>query len=169
MQLSKKVKVKSREEEPAMARLVDVIEAMIKEMLDEQGGQTTINRSALAEQANCVPSQITYVLSTRFSSGNGYIVESRRGGGGQITITRIEPMGADDYLRALIAAVGDDLTQSQARTFLTNAVSTGAITAKEGQVIMAAVSDRALAKIDTDIRSVVRADIFKNALLGLMI
>ena len=116
-----------------------------------------------------MPSQITYVLSTRFSSGNGYIVESRRGGGGQITITRIEPVSSDDYLKAVIDAVGSDLTQSQARTFLTNAVSTGAISGKEGQVIMAAVSDRALAKVDSDIRSVVRADIFKNALLGLMI
>ena len=96
-----------------MARLVDVIEAMIKDMIDENDGQATINRSILAEQANCVPSQITYVLSTRFS--------------------------------------------------------VGAMSSKEGAAIMAAVSDRSLAKVDSDIRSVVRADIFKNALLGLMI
>ena len=152
-----------------MARLVDVIEAMIKDMIDENDGQATINRSILAEQANCVPSQITYVLSTRFSSGNGYIVESRRGGGGQITITRIRPVGPADYLKAIVDAVGDDLTQSQAKTFLTNAVSVGAMSSKEGAAIMAAVSDRSLAKVDSEIRSVVRADIFKNALLGLMI
>ena len=109
-----------------MARLVDVIEAMIKDMIDENDGQATINRSILAEQANCVPSQT-------------------------------------------LDAVGDDLTQSQAKTFLTNAVSVGAMSAKEGTAIMAAVSDRSLAKVDSDIRSVVRADIFKNALLGLMI
>ena len=148
-----------------MARLVDVIEAMIKDMIDENDGQATINRSILAEQANCVPSQITYVLSTRFSSGNGYIVESRRGGGGQITITRIRPVGPADYLKAIVDAMGDDITQ----TFLTNAVSVGAMNSKEGAAIMAAVSDRSLAKVDSDIRSVVRADIFKNALLGLMI
>ena len=54
-----------------MARLVDVIEMMIKEMLDENDGSATISRSSLAERANCVPSQITYVLSTRFSTRNG--------------------------------------------------------------------------------------------------
>jgi len=54
-----------------VARLVDVIEQMIKDMIEENDGQAVISRSQLAEQANCVPSQITYVLSTRFSSGNG--------------------------------------------------------------------------------------------------
>ncbi|MCH4154145.1 MAG: CtsR family transcriptional regulator [Saccharofermentans sp.] len=152
-----------------MARLVDVIEAMIKDMLDENDGQATINRSMLAEQANCVPSQITYVLSTRFSSGNGYVVESRRGGGGQITITRARPVGPEDYLKLIVQEAGPDLTQQQAKTLIENAVAFGAMSPKEGTAIMAAVSDRSLARIDSDIRSVVRADIFKNALLGLMI
>ncbi len=152
-----------------MARLVDVIEMMIKEMLDENNGSATISRSSLAEKANCVPSQITYVLSTRFSSGNGYIVESRRGGGGQITITRVQPLSKRDYIRSVIDEVGDDLTQQQAKILLQNAVGCGAITAREGTAVMSAVSDRALAKIDTDIRSVVRADIFRNAMLGLML
>ena len=88
-----------------MARLVDVIEQMIKAMIDENDGQAVISRSQLAEQANCVPSQITYVLSTRFSSGNGYIVESRRGGGGQITITRVSHTGPEHYLQAILDAV----------------------------------------------------------------
>ena len=75
-----------------MARLVDVIEMMIKDMLDENNGSATISRSDLAERANCVPSQVTYVLSTRFSTGNGYIGESRRGGGGRITMTQVKPL-----------------------------------------------------------------------------
>ena len=171
IELSKKVKVKIvfGKEECQMARLVDVIEAMIKDMIDENDGQATINRSILAEQANCVPSQITYVLSTRFSSGNGYIVESRRGGGGQITITRVNHVGPAEYLKAIIDSVGDDLSQQQAKNLLTNAVTVGAMTSKEGTAIMAAVSDRALARVDSDIRSVLRADIFKHALLGLMV
>ncbi|SEW31272.1 transcriptional regulator CtsR [Ruminococcaceae bacterium KH2T8] len=152
-----------------MARLVDVIEMMIKEMLDENDGSATISRSSLAERANCVPSQITYVLSTRFSPGNGYIVESRRGGGGQITITRVQHLSKRDYIRSVLDSVGDDLTQQQAKTLLQNTVACGAISAREGTAVMAAVSDRALAKVDTDIRSVVRADVFKNAMLGLML
>ena len=152
-----------------MARLVDVIEMMIKEMLDENDGSATISRSMLAEEANCVPSQITYVLSTRFSPGNGYIVESRRGGGGQITITRVRHLSKRDYIGSVLDSVGDDLTQQQAKTLLQNTVACGAISAREGTAVMAAVSDRALAKVDTDIRSVVRADVFKNAMLGLML
>ncbi|MCQ2528306.1 MAG: CtsR family transcriptional regulator [Saccharofermentans sp.] len=152
-----------------MARLVDVIELMIKEMIEENNGSATISRSMLAEKANCVPSQITYVLSTRFSSGNGYIVESRRGGGGQITITRVQPMSKRDYIRSVLEEVGMDITQQQAKILLTNAVNVGAISGREGTVVMAAVSDRALARIDSDIRSVVRAEIFKNAMLALMV
>ena len=167
--LSKIVKVKNKRGGSLMAKLVDVIESMIKELLEENNGSATISRSVLAEQANCVPSQITYVLSTRFSTGNGYIVESRRGGGGQITISQIKPLSSDDYLRSLIAATQDNLTQQEAKILLTNAVEVGAIKPREATSIMAAVSDRSLAKVDTDIRSQVRADIFKNALAGLMI
>ncbi len=120
-----------------MARLVDVIEMMIKEMLDENDGSATIS--------------------------------SRRGGGGQITITRVQHLSKRDYIRSVLDSVGDDLTQQQAKTLLQNTVACGAISAREGTAVMAAVSDRALAKVDTDIRSVVRADVFKNAMLGLML
>ena len=161
--------MKNRKEDELVARLVDVIEQMIKEMVEENDGTATICRSQLAEQANCVPSQITYVLSTRVSGGSGYIVESRRGGGGQITITRVSHVGPAEYLKSIIDSVGDDLSQQKAKNLLTNAVTVGAMTSKEGTAIMAAVSDRALARVDSDIRAVLRADIFKHALLGLMV
>lgn len=152
-----------------MARLVDVIEMMIKEMLDENDGKATINRSMLAERANCVPSQITYVLSTRFSPGNGYIVESRRGGGGQIMISRARAVSKRDYLQSVLQVVGNSLSQQQAKYYLQNMVRIGAISRREGTTVMAAVSDRALAKIDSDVRSVVRSDIFKNTIVSLML
>ena len=151
-----------------MARLVDVIEMMIKEMIDENNGSATISRSDLAEKANCVPSQVTYVLSTRFSTGNGYIVESRRGGGGRITITQVKPLSKREYIGSVIGSVGDSITSQEAVILLKNTMKCGAITPREGMAVMSAVSDRALAKVDTDIRSAVRADIFKNALLSLM-
>ena len=166
---SKSKAVRQGKEVLKVARLVDVIEEMIKQLVDENNGSCTINRSQLAEKANCVPSQVTYVLSTRFSSGNGYIVESRRGGGGQITITRARYMTSEDYLHKMMDSVGDDMTQQQAKNLLASAVSCGAISAKEGTLIMSAVSDRALAKVEPDIRSVVRADILKNAILALII
>ncbi|MBR1797506.1 MAG: CtsR family transcriptional regulator [Clostridiales bacterium] len=152
-----------------MARLVDVIEAMIKELIEENNGSATISRSLLAERANCVPSQVTYVLSTRFSTGNGYIVESRRGGGGQITITQIKPASAEDYIKSIIETTGDSITQQEAKILLANAAEAGVISARVATSIMSAVSDRSLAKVDTDIRSAVRADVFRNALAGLLI
>lgn len=153
-----------------MARLVDVIELMIKQMLDENDGCATISRSDLAERANCVPSQITYVLSTRFSSGNGYIVESRRGGGGQITISRANHLiTKNDFIKAAMDSIDNVLTQQQAKTILKSMIGSGAISAHDGTIIMAAVSDRALSRVDSDIRSLLRADIFKNALVGIMV
>ena len=68
-----------------MARLSDIIESFIKEMLNENGGdQVQIQRNELADQFRCAPSQINYVLTTRFTSDKGYVIESRRGGGGHI-------------------------------------------------------------------------------------
>ena len=152
-----------------MARLVDVIEMMIKQMLEENDGSIVVNRSMLADKANCVPSQITYVLSTRFTNGNGYIVESRRGGGGQIYIRKVQQLSKHDYIQNVIDEVSNELTQEQARMLLQNMVGAGAITAREGVIVMSTVSDRALAKVDSIIRSEVRADIFRNSLLALMV
>ena len=151
-----------------MARLVDVIEDMIKEMIEENDGSAVINRSVLAEQANCVPSQITYVLSTRFSPGQGYIVESRRGGGGQIQITRVQFMNKFEYLKEMIDAIGTGVTQQQAKNLLEGAVASGAITQRDAVIIMSAVSDRALGLVESDTRAKVRAQIMKNLLLALI-
>ena len=78
-------------------------------------------------------------------------------------------MTGEDYLHKMMDSVGNDMTQQQAKNLLASAVSCGVITSKEATLIMSAVSDRALAKAEPDIRSVVRADIMKNAILALMI
>ena len=67
-----------------MAKISDMIEDLINQMIQDNSGSVEISRNELAEQLNCVPSQITYVISTRFTNGQGYVVESRRGGGGSI-------------------------------------------------------------------------------------
>lgn len=152
-----------------MARLVDVIEMVINQMLDENDGSVIISRNTLAEKVNCVPSQITYVLSTRFTPGNGYIVESRRGGGGQITVMRAKPLSSTEYLKAMLDTIGRELSQQQARLLLQNAISRKAMNAREATIIMAACSDRALGKLDPDARSIVRADVFKNAIAGMLV
>ena len=72
-----------------MARLSDMIEDILKQMIEQNDGYVEITRSELADQVNCVPSQVTYVLATRFTNNHGYLVESRRGGGGWIWISRV--------------------------------------------------------------------------------
>ena len=151
-----------------MARLVDVIEMMIKEMLDENKGAAVINRSDLAERVNCVPSQITYVISTRFTNGQGYIVESRRGGGGQIRISRVQRMPASSYLMHSINSLGDTISQQEAEIFLLNFMDYGVMDEKTARLIKAAISDKALSGIDSDKKASVRMDIFKNMLISLI-
>ncbi|MBR5936802.1 MAG: CtsR family transcriptional regulator [Clostridiales bacterium] len=151
-----------------MARLVDVIEMMIKEMLDENNGAAVISRSDLAERVNCVPSQITYVISTRFTNGQGYIVESRRGGGGQIRISRVHQMPKTSYLMHTINSLGESISQQEAEIFLMNFLDYGVIDQQTARLIKAAISDRVLSGIDADKKAYVRMDIFKNMLTSLI-
>ena len=151
-----------------LARLVDVIETMIKQMLDENEGVAIISRSSLAEKVNCVPSQITYVLSTRFTNGQGFIVESRRGGGGQIRVSRVQNRAFTDYLMHTINSLGQDLSQQQAEIYLQNFLDYQIIAVDQAKLMMAAVSDNALSGIDSDRKGTVRMDIFKNMLISLI-
>ena len=149
-----------------MARLSDVIEQIIKEMIDENNGRVEITRGELAEQVNCVPSQITYVLSTRFTTGQGYLVESRRGGGGWIRVKRIlneeEPA---QYVMHVINSIGDSLTQHQASVYLNNFVDYKIVPSNVAIVMMAGLSDQALTRVPASIRDYVRMDLMKNMLM----
>ena len=151
-----------------MARLADVIEAMIKQMLDDNEGVAVISRSSLAEKVNCVPSQITYVLSTRFTNGQGFIVESRRGGGGQIRVSRVQNRATTEYLKHTINSLGEDLSQQQAEIYLQNFLDYQVITSGQAKLMMAAVSDNALSGIDSDRKGTVRMGIFKNMIISLI-
>ena len=151
-----------------MARLSDVIECLIKQMIEENDGAAVISRSLLAEQVNCVPSQITYVLSTRFTNGQGYLVESRRGGGGQIRIARIKRVSSTDYLMHTVNSLGEVLSQQEAEVYLQNFLDYQIISPRQVQLIMAAISDKALVRIEPDRKAAVRMDILKNMLISLI-
>lgn len=149
-----------------MARLSDIIEAMLKEMIDDNNGSVEITRGELAEHFNCVPSQITYVLSTRFTNGQGYMVESRRGGGGWIRIHRL--MNYDDpstYVMHVLNAIGEELSQHQAEIFIRNFVDYQILDKARARLMRAAVSDHSLSLVATDIRDRVRMQILKQMLL----
>ncbi len=128
------------------------------------GGALELQRSDLAQRFNCVPSQINYVMSTRFSPEHGYIVESRRGGGGYIRITRVQ-VDRQTLLMHVINSVGDTLDYASARAITQNLVDSEAVSRELGQALLAAVGERALRTVPKERRSALRADIFKQILI----
>lgn len=149
-----------------MPRLSDMIENFLKDLIESEGGSVEITRGELAEQMNCVPSQITYVLSTRFTNGQGYLVESRRGGGGWIRIHRLlNPDKPEIYLMHAVNSMGDSLTQHQSEIFLTNFVDYSAVDKRDADLMSSAISDKSLALVDKEVRDKVRMQIFKQMLI----
>ncbi len=143
----------------------DLIASFLQESLNEaEDGVLEVQRNDLAQRFNCVPSQINYVMSTRFSPERGYIVESRRGGNGYIRITRVR-VDRQTLLMHVINSVGDRLDLPSARAILSNLVDSGAVEQTVGQTILAAVGDKALAAVPRENRDAVRAEIVKQTLI----
>ena len=143
----------------------DLIASFLQESLEEaEDGVLEIQRSDLAQRFNCVPSQINYVMSTRFSPERGYIVESRRGGNGYIRITRVR-VDRQTLLMHVINSLGRQVDLPSARAILSNLVQSGALTEEVGQALLTAVGDKALIRIPRELRSGVRADIMKQVLI----
>lgn len=147
-------------------RMSDLVAKYILEMLDEQDGSAEIQRNELAGSLGCVPSQINYVITSRFTPEQGYMVESRRGGGGFIRISRIK-MDSGTALMHIINAIGQTLDKATAEVMLNNMLQRNMIELKSAKIIAAALSDRTLACVEQDRRDLVRADLFKNMLLTL--
>ena len=143
----------------------DLIASFLQECLDETGdGVLEVQRSDLAQRFNCVPSQINYVMSTRFSPERGYIVESRRGGNGYIRITRVQ-VDRETLLMHVINSLGDQVDLPSARAILGNLAEAGALAEDLARTLLAAVGDKALGAVPRDLRDRVRADILKNVLI----
>ena len=143
----------------------DLIASFLQQSLDEaENGVLEVQRSDLAQRFNCVPSQINYVMSTRFSPERGYIVESRRGGNGYIRITRVR-VDRQTLLMHVINSVGERLDLPSARAILSNLVDSGAVDRAVGQTILAAVSDKALSAAPRENRDAIRAEIVKQTLI----
>ena len=143
----------------------DLIAGFIMEMLEDSDGSAELQRSTLAERFNCVPSQINYVIATRFSPERGYLVESRRGGGGYIRISRVQHTDKRSVIMHTINSAGESLDLRTAAAFLSNAVHTGALEEREARLILSALSENALRVVPGEYRNVVRASVFKYMLL----
>lgn len=147
-------------------RMSDLVAQYILEMLEEQNGSAEIQRNELAGNLGCVPSQINYVITSRFTPEQGYMVESRRGGGGYIRISRVK-MDRGTALMHIINSVGNNLDKATAEVMLNNMLQRQMLEMQSAKIIAAALSDRTLAHIEQDKRDLIRADLFKNMLLTL--
>ena len=146
-------------------RISDMIEQMISSMMDEDG-VAEIQRNELAGQLHCVPSQINYVLSTRFSPENGYRVESRRGGGGYIRIYRVT-LDHPSPLMHTVNQIGGQLDLRTAEALIKNLYFDDVLSEREASLLLSVVGDNALACAVPADRSAVRARLLKYALLTL--
>ena len=147
-------------------RISDSVANYILQMLNEEGGIAEIQRNELANTFGCVPSQINYVIATRFSPERGYMVESRRGGGGYIRITR-RRMSKFDMIMHIVNAIGQTIDAASARAMLRNLVENGIAEQSDAKLIAAALSEKSLAVAPKELRGQLRAAIFKNMLLVL--
>ena len=129
----------------------DKIEAFILELMKQEEEQTLkIQRNELADVFGCVPSQINYVISTRFCPERGYAVTSRRGGGGYVVIQRIDNSNE----------INDEISENDAYRYIKRLYNTSKITSRESSIMQNAVSDMALYRAENKNR--VRADILKS-------
>lgn len=151
-----------------MSKLSNLIEDFIKKLLDEaNNGVIEIQRNELAQYFDCAPSQINYVLTTRFSSDKGYYIESRRGGGGYVKIVKVN-INRDKYIKDLIQnIIGESITKTKAYGIIDSFLEDDIITEREHNIMKIVLSDRTLNNVNCD-KNMIRADILKNMLLVLL-
>lgn len=146
-----------------MARISDAIEIFIKEMLNEERERRIlIQRNELADKFSCAPSQINYVLTTRFTYEKGYIIESKRGGGGCIVIRKVTYDDKDERLFLILNSIGESTTYANALSILDHLKDTKNITNNEYEIIKITLNDRTLASAEE--KNKLRADILKGIL-----
>lgn len=150
-------------------RLSDTIESFIKAMLQEDQPEVELKRNELAEYFHCAPSQINYVLATRFTPDHGYVTSSQRGGGGYIRIVRVCQSSGDHLTYLLRERVGESLDAQSAQVLCAQLAERKVVSREEAQLMAAALSPQALsAPMPEAVKDVLRAKIFKCMLLTVM-
>lgn len=146
-------------------RLSDSIEFFIKNMLEAGESEVELKRNELAEYFGCAPSQINYVLATRFTVDDGYVTESRRGGGGYIRIVRVQRSGSQ-YLQYLIKErIGSAITDKDADRLISQLTGQGIVTEDEARLLSAAMSPQSYAvPVPEEAKNAMRAKSLKNML-----
>lgn len=145
-------------------KLSDAIADMILNMFDDNTSTIQIQRNDLAQQLGCVPSQINYVITSRFTPEQGYRIESRRGGGGYIMITRAATK--ENALMSLVNSIGNSIDEKSAKANIYNLHYQGLLSDKAGRTMMSVVSDNNFKGVETEIKNQIRASLLKQMLLA---
>ena len=146
-------------------RLSDSIEHFIKTMMSEESTEVELKRNELAEYFGCAPSQINYVLATRFSPDHGYVTESRRGGGGYIRSVRVVESGSPRLMYLINERIGDSIGEEECVRLISQLKEQRIVTADEASLMASAISSRALGiPVPDTLKGALRARIMKNML-----
>ena len=147
-------------------RLSDSIESFIKTLMNEESAEVELKRNELAEYFGCAPSQINYVLATRFSPDHGYLTESRRGGGGYIRIVRVVESGSQRLMYLINERIGDSLEEEECLRLISQLKEQRTVTADEAALMASAVSTRAMSiPVPDNIKNAMRARMMKSMLM----
>ena len=141
----------------------DIIEEYLKQILGESS-QIEIRRSEIANHFDVVPSQINYVIKTRFTIQHGYLVQSKRGGGGYIRIERVNLLDNVDVLNSLIQAIGDSISERDAYDIVRTLYDEKLLTRREGDLMLVALSKQTLNVNDCNVEARLRARILISML-----
>ena len=141
--------------------LADLIEDYIQALIAEGEGMAEIQRALIAEHFRCAPSQVSYVIASRFPLERGYLIESRRGGGGFIRLTKVNLEEAN--IREMLSDIGGYLSQGEAYDYLERLREDGHLDDRTFEVMRAALSRNVLTLVLPD-RDLIRANIFKAML-----
>ena len=153
--------------------LTKVIEEYIAQLLEENGdGSISLRRKDLAERFGCVPSQINYVLRSRFAPENGFLVESQRGGHGYIRVVQLTFKNCDEEVVHLSDLIGNAVTEQEARKLLVNLQNREIISPRERLIIEVSLrnqedNSRTMFDVSTYKRDIMRADLLKKLLTSL--
>jgi transcriptional regulator CtsR len=150
-----------------MSGISNIIEIFLKELIEEANGVIEIQRNELASKFECAPSQINYVLNTRFTPYKGYYIESRRGGGGYIRIIKVNLQDDLNMKNIISETLSDGVTEMKAYEVIGVLLECEIITKRESEIIKASISDRALNCMQSEKKSI-RASILRNVLLILV-
>ncbi|AGA56469.1 transcriptional repressor of class III stress genes [Thermobacillus composti KWC4] len=152
-----------------MRNITDLIEQYLKQMIRESAeGTVEIQRNELADKFSCVPSQINYVIATRFTLERGYLVESKRGGGGYIRIRKLELPDCQPIHEHVLRTIGNRIDQSAAEGLIYQLAEAKLLDGREAQLLKAAVSRETLA-VNLPLRDEIRARLLKAMLIALLV